>query len=120
MQTVSQVSSTGLGPWFRRWRPETGEFLEAPDLPLARQRELIPRPALWPQQRAEALAFLELQPGAIPSKIGRAFRQRALALHPDRPGGDPEAFKLLQHHYDVLKGQAEAAGQQRLITDQRQ
>lgn len=41
--------------------------------------------------------------GASPDEIKKAFRRKAVALHPDKQGGDEEKFKELNEAYEVLK-----------------
>ena len=56
---------------------------------------------------AEALHALGLAPGASPDDVRRAFRQAALAAHPDRPGAPADAtdrMAELNRAYAVLAG----------------
>lgn len=61
----------------------------------------------------EHLATLGLSEGADADAIKAAYRKQALKLHPDKPGGDADAFKKLQGAYDALTGKAEVPPQQR-------
>ncbi|MDF1555338.1 MAG: DNA-J related domain-containing protein [Deferrisomatales bacterium] len=53
-------------------------------------------------RREEALAELELGPGATPAEVRRRFRQLARAHHPDR-GGNAERFHRLVEAAEVLR-----------------
>ncbi|EKM55839.1 uncharacterized protein PHACADRAFT_209359 [Phanerochaete carnosa HHB-10118-sp] len=45
--------------------------------------------------------LLEVTPNASESDLKKAYRKKALRLHPDK-GGDPELFKEVTHAYEVL------------------
>lgn len=45
--------------------------------------------------------LLEVSPDASDSDLKKAYRKKALRLHPDK-GGDPELFKEVTHAYEVL------------------
>ncbi|KAF9533333.1 hypothetical protein CPB83DRAFT_873448 [Crepidotus variabilis] len=45
--------------------------------------------------------LLEVSPTASESDLKKAYRKKALRLHPDK-GGDPELFKEVTHAYEVL------------------
>ncbi|CAL1703821.1 unnamed protein product [Somion occarium] len=45
--------------------------------------------------------LLEVSPDASDSDLKKAYRKKALRLHPDK-GGDPEMFKEVTHAYEVL------------------
>jgi len=45
--------------------------------------------------------LLEVAPNASDADLKRAYRKKALRLHPDK-GGDPELFKEVTHAYEVL------------------
>lgn len=45
--------------------------------------------------------LLEVSPNASEADLKKAYRKRALRLHPDK-GGDPELFKEVTHAYEVL------------------
>ncbi|KAF5376576.1 hypothetical protein D9757_008254 [Collybiopsis confluens] len=45
--------------------------------------------------------LLEVSPSASESELKKAYRKKALRLHPDK-GGDPELFKEVTHAYEVL------------------
>lgn len=54
-----------------------------------------------PLNHAQAQALLELTHGFNLSQLKKAYRSKALKLHPDR-GGDAEQFILLRHAYQQL------------------
>ncbi|TDL25063.1 hypothetical protein BD410DRAFT_896623 [Rickenella mellea] len=45
--------------------------------------------------------LLETSPDASDAELKKAYRKKALRLHPDK-GGDPELFKEVTHAYEVL------------------
>jgi len=45
--------------------------------------------------------LLEVSPEASEAELKKAYRKKALRLHPDK-GGDPELFKEVTHAYEVL------------------
>ncbi|KAN0075244.1 hypothetical protein V8E55_011267 [Tylopilus felleus] len=45
--------------------------------------------------------LLEVAPDASENELKKAYRKKALRLHPDK-GGDPELFKEVTHAYEVL------------------
>jgi len=45
--------------------------------------------------------LLEVSPDATEADLKKAYRKKALRLHPDK-GGDPELFKEVTHAYEVL------------------
>ncbi|KAF7796522.1 hypothetical protein EIP86_007701 [Pleurotus ostreatoroseus] len=45
--------------------------------------------------------LLEVSPDASEADLKKAYRKKALRLHPDK-GGDPELFKEVTHAYEVL------------------
>lgn len=45
--------------------------------------------------------LLEVSPDASDADLKKAYRKKALRLHPDK-GGDPELFKEVTHAYEVL------------------
>lgn len=50
-----------------------------------------------------AHALLGTRPGDDGEAIKAAYRKRCLETHPDRPGGDPERFRLITSAYEVLR-----------------
>ena len=52
---------------------------------------------------AQSLEVLGLPRGARAEQIKKAYRKKALRMHPDK-GGDPEEFKKLNAAFDYLKG----------------
>jgi hypothetical protein len=57
---------------------------------------------------ADALGHLGLGPGSTAAEVKRAYRQRALACHPDRPGGSHQAMQDLN---EVLGQALDALGE---------
>lgn len=55
--------------------------------------------------------LLDVSPTADDAELKKAYRKKALRLHPDK-GGDPELFKEVTHAYEVLSD-----GQRRAIYD---
>lgn len=51
-----------------------------------------------------ARELLGVAANASPGELRRAFRNRAKSVHPDRDGGDAEAFRRLVEAYDILRG----------------
>jgi len=47
-------------------------------------------------------AALGLRPGATVGEIRASYRRRALATHPDKPGGSREAFAIVQNAFEFL------------------
>lgn len=52
--------------------------------------------------REEALAALDLSPGADQRAIRRAYRDRVKAVHPDADGGDEDEFRRVRAAYERL------------------
>ncbi|KAG8217407.1 hypothetical protein J3R82DRAFT_5548 [Butyriboletus roseoflavus] len=52
-------------------------------------------------REAKYYDLLEVTPDASESELKKAYRKKALRLHPDK-GGDPELFKEVTHAYEVL------------------
>jgi len=48
--------------------------------------------------------LLEVAPDATEADLKKAYRKKALRLHPDK-GGDPELFKEVTHAYEILSDQ---------------
>lgn len=55
-------------------------------------------------RRPDAAAYrtLGLEPGADDEAIRRAYREKVKEVHPDREGGDEQAFKQVTEAYDQL------------------
>jgi curved DNA-binding protein len=62
-------------------------------------------PAAAKPTAEEARAFLGVTIAATAEEIGAAFRAAAKVAHPDRPGGDAEAFRQILAAYRVLQGE---------------
>jgi hypothetical protein len=85
--------------WARAWnRVLRGEA--PPPLPTPHAARARVRPALE-GARPSAWSVLGLLPGASLLEVKRAFRQRALATHPDQ-GGEAAQFREVQHAYERL------------------
>ncbi|WP_300579077.1 DnaJ C-terminal domain-containing protein [Phenylobacterium sp.] len=56
-----------------------------------------------PLTTRRAREMLGVGAAASPGELRRAFRNRAKAVHPDRAGGDAEAFRRLVQAYDTLR-----------------
>lgn len=52
----------------------------------------------------QARELLGVAAAASPGELRRAFRNRAKSVHPDRDGGDAEAFRQTVLAYDILRG----------------
>lgn len=78
----------GQPPWTARERAAASSGVDAP----------LPRRPAAPAQ-ASIWQLLGVQPRATTEEIRRAFRARALSLHPDH-GGDADAFRALRAAYD--------------------
>lgn len=52
--------------------------------------------------REEALAALDLSPGADQRAVRRAYRDRVKAVHPDADGGDEDEFRRVRAAYERL------------------
>jgi curved DNA-binding protein len=63
-------------------------------------------PAAAKPTAEEARALLGVTIVATVEEIGAAFRAAAKVAHPDRPGGDAEAFRQILAAYRVLQGEA--------------
>lgn len=50
----------------------------------------------------EAYRRLDLEPGADKETVRRAFRRKVKDVHPDREGGDEQAFREVRQAYDRL------------------
>jgi len=64
--------------------------------------------AAKPLSLAQARSILGLGPLATSADIRRAFREAAKRLHPDRPGGDAEAFRAALEAHRLLQDQPKA------------
>ncbi|MEH6677209.1 DnaJ C-terminal domain-containing protein [Phenylobacterium sp.] len=56
-----------------------------------------------PLTTRRAREMLGVGAAASPGELRRAFRNRAKAVHPDRAGGDAEAFRRLVQAYEALR-----------------
>jgi hypothetical protein len=82
--------------WARAWtRVLRGE--RTPPMPSAR----VKRPLKTVVKPASAWEMLGLATGASLAEVKAAFRQRALATHPDH-GGDADEFRALHAAYERL------------------
>lgn len=60
----------------------------------------------------EYYSILEIERTASPEEIKKAYRKKAMEVHPDRHGGDKEkeaAFKKLNEAYSVLSDEQKKA-----------
>lgn len=74
-----------------------------PSIPICERyatRRFVPNLLAMPQTHYEVLGVSR---DASTAEISDAFRQRAKELHPDMPGGDADAFKLLNEAHSVLE-----------------
>lgn len=53
--------------------------------------------------RAQAAKILGVDKNATPAEIKKAYKRKAMLLHPDRPEGSAEKFKELQEALDVIE-----------------
>lgn len=55
-------------------------------------------------RRPDTAAYraLDLEPGADDEAVRRAYREKVKEVHPDREGGDEEAFKRVTEAYERL------------------
>ena len=53
---------------------------------------------------------------ASADEVKKAFRRKAVELHPDKQGGDEEKFKELNEAYEVLKDEASASATTSSVT----
>lgn len=82
--------------WAQAWsRVMQGE----PAFPKRNTRAPSPAPASPAAEPVSCWAVLGVAPNATLDEIKRAYRERALATHPDR-GGDAAAFRELQRAYE--------------------
>eukprot|EP00948_MAST-09A_sp_MAST-9A-sp1_P003654 g3654.t1 len=47
--------------------------------------------------------LLGVTPSATPAELKKAYRKKALKLHPDRPNGSKEKFQSVQQAYEILR-----------------
>lgn len=92
-QTLRQIEARWAGAWVRV-RAGKSPFVEPGARPL--------RVAAAPR---DPHALLGVAPGADLAALKAAFRERALATHPDR-GGDAAAFVAIKRAFDVLAARA--------------
>lgn len=55
-------------------------------------------------------SILEVDRGASPEEIKKAYRKMAVKYHPDKPGGDEEKFKEVAAAYDRLANPKRSGG----------
>ena len=103
-QRVSGRTLTEVEPYWARAFNRTLRG-EAPPPPPARR---APRPAA-PAGPVSAWELLGLAPGASVREIKRAYRHKALELHPDR-GGDADAFRAITRAYEKLVARSTRGG----------
>lgn len=84
LQTESAAASSDA------WE-ELEAFLRDGDLPHPGPAESGKPSDSLPQEVRQALADLDLAPGASPGEIRDAYRQQLLQYHPDRHAGRPES-----------------------------
>jgi curved DNA-binding protein len=72
-----------------------------------------------PLSLADARRILRLGPLATPADARRAFREAAKRLHPDRPGGDAEAFRAALEAHRLLQGEPRALPAPPPVTEDR-
>jgi len=72
-----------------------------------------------PLSLADARRILRLGPLATPADARRAFREAAKRLHPDRPGGDAEAFRAALEAHRLLQGEPKALPAPPPVTEDR-
>ena len=54
------------------------------------------------EEEIDLYALLGVERACDDKELGRAYKKKALRMHPDK-GGDPEKFKQMKWAYDVLK-----------------
>lgn len=83
-----------------RWAAAWSRVMQGePAFPRGEGRARGPVPATPGSDTVSCWAVLGVTSNATLEEIKRAYRERALATHPDR-GGDPAAFRALQRAYE--------------------
>jgi hypothetical protein len=100
LRDAERVAGRSLNEIEPRWAQAWSRVMQGePAFPAAHAAE---RPARRPSPTADVAScwtVLGVAPDATLAEVKRAYRQRALATHPDR-GGDPAAFRELQRAHE--------------------
>jgi hypothetical protein len=102
-----EASGFGAGPREQRFRDARGPFGtrgrgDGRRTAGGRERAGGGRVVTEGPTPAEAARILDVDPGADPDQIKRAYRQKVKTVHPDTDGGDEEAFKRVNRAYETL------------------
>lgn len=100
-QSVAGRTLSIIDPyWARAWKSVLRG--QDPGLPPTAAKARSPeRPRASPEAPVSAWSVLGLPPGSSLVELKRAYQKRALETHPDQ-GGDPDAFRAVQHAYEKL------------------
>lgn len=100
-QSVAGRTLSIIDPyWARAWKSVLRG--QDPGLPPTAAKARKPEAArASPPVAVSAWSVLGLAPGASLAELKRAYQRRALETHPDQ-GGDPAAFRAVQHAYEKL------------------